>query len=155
MNGWSITMLGSGGLFAFTVWFVAWWRIPLWRTMSWQEFQPDFARRLRRVDRLQPALLVVCLVSTIGFAAAAGGAARFLSVLAAAGFFLTLVGSGTMLVPLQRRLIKGPTGEVERMRRRWYRGHLVLAGIARPHRRRHRDLVLGPVTHRKVNRNRQ
>jgi hypothetical protein len=35
------------------------------------EFRLAFAHTLRRVDRLHPALLVVCLVSTIGFAVVA------------------------------------------------------------------------------------
>jgi hypothetical protein len=61
-------MLIRGGLFAGGAGFFAWERIPAWRAMSSMEFQPDFADSIRRADRLQPALLVVCLVSTIGFA---------------------------------------------------------------------------------------
>jgi hypothetical protein len=37
---------------------------------------------MRRMDCLQPALLVVCLGSTIGFASSQGGVARTLAALA-------------------------------------------------------------------------
>jgi uncharacterized membrane protein len=67
------------------------------------------------VDRLQPALLVVCLGSSIGFAASAGGAARALAALAAGGLLVVLVGSVARLVPVQRRL---PSPGRQRRRRR-------------------------------------
>jgi hypothetical protein len=50
------------------------------------DFQIAFAHTLRRVDPLQPALLVVSLISTIGFALSEGGATRLFAVLAGAGF---------------------------------------------------------------------
>lgn len=130
MNAWVIPMLTSGGLFAGGASFFAWGRIPAWRSMAVADFEPDFARSVRGVDRIQPALLLVALVSTIGFALNASGTAQALSTLAAAGLLLTLVGSGAALVPLQRRLIAGAGDDVERLRRRWYGGHLLRTALA-------------------------
>jgi hypothetical protein len=95
----------AGGLFAGGVVSIAWERIPAWRTPDLTDFQTAFAHTLRRVDRLQPALLVVCLASTIGFAVGEGGAARVLDVLAAVGFLTILLGSAAWLVPIQRPLV--------------------------------------------------
>jgi hypothetical protein len=82
---------------------------------------------LRRVDRLQPALLTVCLVSTIGFAVSAEEA-RTPALLAAGGFLTVLVGSVAWLVPIQRRLVAAgserPPAELEKLRTRWLRGHV-------------------------------
>jgi hypothetical protein len=84
---------------------------------------------MRRVDRLQPALLIVCLISTIGFAMSAEDAARPLAGLAAAGFLLVLIGSVAWLVPIQRRLVASgsqqPPAYVEGLRSQWLRGHLI------------------------------
>jgi hypothetical protein len=82
--GWAIPMLVGGGLFAGGVVSIAWERIPTWRAIDLPNFQTAFAHTLRRVDRLQPALLAVCLISTTGFALSEGGAARIFAVLAAA-----------------------------------------------------------------------
>jgi hypothetical protein len=127
MNGWAIAMLVSGGLFSGGVVVFAWERVPVWRSLPVAEFRKDFAVTIRRADRVQPALLVASIVATIGFAIGATGAARTLAVLGAAGFIATLVVSGALLVPLQRRIItasetKASSDEV--MRRRWFRGHL-------------------------------
>jgi hypothetical protein len=96
---------------------------------------PDrFAHTLRRVDRLQPALLVVCLSSTIAFASSTGGAARTLAALAAGGFLVVLVGSVAWLVPLQRRLVASgsapPPADVEALRAQWLGGHLLRSAVA-------------------------
>lgn len=108
---------------------VAWERIPAWRATDLSQFRAGFAHTLRRVDRLQPALLVVCVGSTIGFASSAGGAARTLAALAAGGLLLVLVGSVAVLVPIQRRLVaSGPAplaATLEQLRTRWLGGHLV------------------------------
>jgi len=130
MSAWSIAMLASGGLFAVVAGFFAWVRIPAWRAMSWPEFQPDFARSIRRADILQPALLVVSVVSTLGFASTTQGLARTLSLVSAAGFLLILAISAAILVPIQRRLVKGSADEVTLVRRRWYRGHFFRTAIA-------------------------
>jgi hypothetical protein len=79
-------------------------------------------------------LVVICLISTIGFAISAGGAARILALLAAAGFLVVVVGSGAWLVPIQRRLVapgsEQSPGKTERLRRQWLRGHLMRTIVA-------------------------
>ena len=113
---WAISMLLSGGLFVGGVALIAWERVPAWRATDLADFRTGFAHTLRRVDRLQPALLVVCLSSTIAFASSTGGAARTLAALAAGGFLVVLVGSVAWLVPLQRRLVASGR---HRRRRTW------------------------------------
>lgn len=131
---WAISMLVSGGLFAGGVVSIAWERLPAWRAMELSEFRFAFAHTLRRVDRLQPGLLVVCIGSTIGFALSAGGATRTLALVAAGGFFVVLVGSGARLVPIQRRLVSSRAElsppEGERLRDQWLRGHLIRTVVA-------------------------
>jgi hypothetical protein len=131
---WAVPMLLSGGLFAGGVAVIAWERVPAWRASDLVEFRTGLAHTLRRVDRLQPALLVVCLGSTIGFAGSAGGAARTLALVAAGGLLVVLVGSVAVLVPLQRRLVAPgstpPSADVEALRARWLRGHLVRSAVA-------------------------
>jgi Anthrone oxygenase len=127
--GWAIPMLVGGGLFAGGVVSIAWERIPTWRAIDLPNFQTAFAHTLRRVDRLQPALLAVCLISTTGFALSEGGAARIFAVLAAAGFLIVLLVSAAWLVPIQRRLVASraeqTSAELERLRAQWLRGHLI------------------------------
>jgi Anthrone oxygenase len=131
---WAISMLISGGLFAGGVVSIALERLPAWRATDLSDFRVAFAHTLRRVDRLQPALLIVCLASTLGFALSADGAAQLLALLAAAGFLAVLVGSGALLVPVQRRLVSPeaelPPPEAERLRKRWLRGHLIRTAVA-------------------------
>jgi hypothetical protein len=135
MDQWAIAMMVSGGLFAGGVVSIAWERVPVWRGTALPDFRIGFAQTLARVDRLQPALLSICLLSTIGFAVTTAGAARTLASFAAAGFVLVLVGSVAWLVPIQRTLKSAtelPAADVERLRARWLRGHLVrtVAGVA-------------------------
>jgi Domain of unknown function (DUF1772) len=135
MNGWwAISMLISGGLFAGGVLSIAWERVPAWRESDFLDFRTAFAHTLRRVDRLQPALLVVCLVSTVGFALSSGGQARTSALAAAAGLAVVLVGSVAWLVPIQRRLVVleagQPVPEFERLRTQWLRGHLLRTAVA-------------------------
>ncbi|HEY3022432.1 MAG TPA: DUF1772 domain-containing protein [Actinomycetota bacterium] len=132
---WVVGMLVSGGLFAGGVMSIAWERIPAWRRTQRAEFRIGFAQTLRRVDRLQPALLSVTLASTIGFAVTAAGSARTLAVFVAGGLLLILVGSLVWLVPIQRTLQSGselPAATVDELRTRWLRGHLIraVAGVA-------------------------
>src|SRR5262245_15274341 len=131
---WAIPMLLSGGLFTGGVLSLAWERIPAWREAVLADFQSTFARTLRRGDRLQPALLVVCLLSTIGFAVSEDGAARAFPGLAAAGFLTILLGSGAWLVPIQRRLVepdsKASAAELEKLRAQWLRGHGIRTIVA-------------------------
>jgi hypothetical protein len=135
MDQWAIAMMVSGGLFAGGVVSIAAERVPVWRGTPLPDFRIGFTQTLGRVDRLQPALLSICLLSTIGFAVTTAGAARTLAAFAAAGLVLVLVGSVAWLVPIQRTLKSGtelPAADVERLRARWLRGHLVrtVAGVA-------------------------
>jgi Domain of unknown function (DUF1772) len=130
MSGWAIPMLIGGGLFAGGASFVAWERIPTWRTLGAEAFRSDFARSIKRADQLQPALLVVTIVSTAGFAIDASGTESTLAFIAAGGYAITLAGSGAVLVPLQRRLIAGVAHPEELLRRRWYRGHVIRTAAA-------------------------
>jgi hypothetical protein len=131
---WAVAMLLSGGLFVGGVAVIAWERVPAWRATDLVDFRTGFAHTLRRVDRLQPALLVVCLGSTIGFASSAGGAAPTLAALAAGGLLVVLVGSVAWLVPIQRRLVASgsapPPADVEALRAQWLGGHLVRTAVA-------------------------
>jgi hypothetical protein len=126
---WEILMLSSGGLFVGGVLSIARERVPAWREADFRDFRTAFAHTLRRVDRLQPALLVICLVSTIGFAFSAAGTARTLAQLAGVGFLIILVGSAAWLIPIQRRLVapgaERLSPELEKLRAEWLRGHLI------------------------------
>jgi hypothetical protein len=131
-RGWTVLMLLSAGLFTGGVVSIAWERIPTWRRTNLAEFQVSFAHTLRRVDRLQPALLALSLASTIGFAVTSDGSARVLALVAAAGFLLVLIGSAAWLVPTQRRLVASgePTPQaLDRLRTQWLRGHLIRTGV--------------------------
>jgi Anthrone oxygenase len=131
---WSIVMLISAALFAAGVLPIAWERAPAWRAADSARFRVEFAHTLRRMDRLQPVLLLVCLVSSVGVAVSASGAALALAGLAASCFLAVLVGSGAGLVPIQRRLVDPESdlsaADVERLRTRWLRGHLIRTAVA-------------------------
>jgi Domain of unknown function (DUF1772) len=129
---WAVPMLLSGGLFVGGLVAIAWERLPAWRATDLADFRTGFAHTLRRMDRMQPALLVVCLASTIGFASSAAGAARTLAALAAGGLLVVLVGSVAVLVPIQRRLVAAgpPPAAAAEWRARWLGGHLVRTAVA-------------------------
>jgi hypothetical protein len=131
---WAVPMLISGGLLVGGLVAITWERIPAWRASNLLDFRTGFAHTLRRMDRLQPALLVVCLGSNIGFASSAGGAARTLAALAAGGLLVVLVGSVALVVPIQRRLVASgpapPPAAAEVLRARWLGGHLVRTAVA-------------------------
>ncbi len=127
MSVWAIIMLIAGGLFAGGAASFAWSRVPIWRRMPVQGFIGDFQETLRRTDQVQPALLVVAIVSSAGFALTADGSARVLASVGAVGFVATLAASLAILVPLQRRIVATPPAEAEaidEMRARWFRGNL-------------------------------
>ena len=127
MSAWASLMLIAGGLFAGGAATFAWSRVPIWRRMPVQGFSGDFEETLRRTDKVQPALLVAVIVSAAGFALSADGLARVLALVGAAGFIVTLTASLAFLVPLQRRIIATPpaeAGAIDKMRARWFRGHL-------------------------------
>jgi hypothetical protein len=131
---WAAPMLIAGGLFAGGVGFIAWERGPAWRASDLPAFRSTFARTLRRADRLQPALVMIWLVSTLGYAASTAGASRTLALLAAATLLTILVGSIVWLVPIQNRVAasgsEGFQGELEWARSRWLRGHLIRTVLA-------------------------
>jgi Domain of unknown function (DUF1772) len=127
MSTWASLMLIAGGLFAGGTATFAWSRVPIWRRMQVQEFIGDFEETLRRTDKVQPALLVVAIVSAAGFALTADGSARVLASVATVGFVVTLAASLAFLVPLQRRIVATPPAKakaIDEMRARWFRGHL-------------------------------
>jgi hypothetical protein len=68
MKLWAIIMLVSGGLFSGGVTVFAWERVPAWRSMPLSQFMGDFAVAIRKADRVQPALLLVTIVVTVGLA---------------------------------------------------------------------------------------
>ena len=127
MSLWAILMLIAGGLFAGGTATFAWSRVPIWRRMGVEQFIGDFEETLRRTDKVQPALLVAAIISAGGFALTAGGLARVLALVGAAGFVATLAASLAILVPLQRRIVATPPAEakaINEMRARWFRGQL-------------------------------
>ena len=127
MSALASLMLIAGGLFAGGTATFAWSRVPIWRRMPVQEFVGDFEETLRRTDKVQPALLVVAIVSAAGFALTSDGSARALALVGAAGFVVTLTASIAILVPLQRRIVATPPSKakaIDETRARWFRGHL-------------------------------
>jgi hypothetical protein len=95
--------------------------------MPVREFIGDLQETLRRTDQVQPASLVVAIVSSAGFVLTADGSARVLASVGAVGFVASLAASLAVLVPLQRRIVASPPAEAEaidEMRARWFRGNL-------------------------------
>lgn len=121
---WAVTTMVSRGLFVGGVVFIAWERAPAWRGEPLTVFRTSFADTLRRVDRLQPALLAALIVSTIGLAVTSDGNARTLCVIVTVRFVVVLIGSAAWLVPIQNRLRSGPEPDAERLRTLWIRGHM-------------------------------
>lgn len=132
MIAWEVPMVLSGALFTGGVVWFAWMRIPAWRTMAPADAEADFADSIRRADRVQPALLIITLASAIAFSLNATGNGRVLALGGIGGLVLTLVGSGAILVPLQRRIIRatGADVRVEDLRRQWSAGHLARTTVA-------------------------
>ncbi len=127
MDVWAAIMLISGGLFAGGAVTFSWSRVPIWRAMPIAQFGEDFAATLRRTDKVQPALVIVAIASSVGYAITAGGSASLLAWAGAAGLAATLIASVAVLVPLQRRIItRASTHDpaVHEMRNRWFRGQL-------------------------------
>lgn len=131
---WSVMMLIAAGLFAGGVVLIALERAPAWRAADDASFRVEFAHTLRRVDRLQPAILLLGMISSVGFAVSASGTARILAGVAVACLVTVLIGSGAGLVPVQRRLVDPrsnlTTADVARLRTRWLAGHLIRTVVA-------------------------
>ena len=131
MSVWAAFMVIAGGLFAGGAATFAWSRVPIWRTMPASAFVDDFSQTLRRTDKVQPALLVVAIAASVGFAVTAEGAGRVLALVGTAGFLAVLIASAAVLVPLQRRIINCSHPEaIGEMRRRWFRGNLGRAALS-------------------------
>jgi Domain of unknown function (DUF1772) len=89
----------------------------------------DFARDIARADRVQPALAIVALACTVGVAFGLDGASRALAIVAAVGYAVSVAGSTTLLVPLQRRIIDDPAANTAASLSRWNRGHRVRTAL--------------------------
>ncbi len=127
MDVWAALMLVSAGAFAGGAATFSWSRVPIWRSMEPRQFRDDFSATIARTDKVQPALLVLAILSATAVAVASDSSASAFASIGAAGFIVTLVASVAVLVPLQRRIIvdAGPQRpDFEAMRARWFRGHL-------------------------------
>ncbi len=127
MDVWAGLMLVSAGAFAGGAATFSWSRVPIWRSMGPRSFRDDFSATITRTDKVQPALLVLAILSAITFAVGADNSASTWAWIGAAGFIVTLGASVAVLVPLQRRIIADAGAQrpdFEAMRARWFQGHL-------------------------------
>ena len=85
MNVWATIMLLAGGMFAGGAATFAWSRVPIWRRMSGQPFITDFSQTIAWTDKVQPALLVVAIASSIAFALTTSGTPRLVALAGAVG----------------------------------------------------------------------
>lgn len=133
-NAAAAIMLISSGLAVSGVFSIAWERAPAWRAEDSETFRRGITHTLRRVDKLQPALFVLCLVSSVAFAIVAAGRSTVLSALAAACTVAVLAISGLREVPIQQKLmdpdLRLGDRDVAQMRVRWLGGHQVRTGFA-------------------------
>ena len=133
MNGWEVAALVAGSLFTTGVVYVASVRLPRWAAMDVPSFLPDFERAINVADKVQPMLLAATIVSAAVFSSSLEGTTRVLAYAAIAGFVITMVASLTVLVPLQRRMIRlgdDPSVPQREMRSRWVKGHLGRTSLA-------------------------
>ncbi len=133
MNGWGSAALAAGGLFTLAVVYFALLRVPRWRQMDLRSFLPDFERTIDVADKVQPALLVITIVSGVMLMRSVEGTPELLAQLATMGFALTMLASLAIMVPLQRRIIRlgsDPAVPIGAMRSRWLKGHLGRATLA-------------------------
>ena len=127
MDVWAAVMLLAGGLFAGGGASFAWSRVPIWRRMPLAQFLSDFEQTLNWTDKIQPAFLVVAILSSAAYAVTTDGTNRLLAILAAVGFAATLAGSVGYMVPLQRKIIATPVDDsdaIQELRLRWFQGNL-------------------------------
>jgi hypothetical protein len=133
MESWEWVAVLAGGMFTAVVVYVAAVQGPRWRGMEIPVFLRQFALAINVADKVQPMLLVVTIVSSLIALRRLEGTSNVLAWAAVAGFALTLVGSVSLLVPLQRRMIKlgpDPSLPLDAMRARWLKGHLGRASLA-------------------------
>ena len=143
MTAWAIALVISSGLFAGSVLAFAWDRVTAWRSMPLEEFGGDFGHVISKADKIQPALLLIAVVSGVGYGLTQAGTARSLAFASAAGSFVVMLASVAVLVPLQRRILRSMNQDPESIRamqRQWFSGHLgrtvvsiasfILAGVA-------------------------
>ena len=133
MNAWAIVMIIAGGLFAGGAATFAWSRVPIWRRMPVPQFVGDFAQTLMWTDKVQPALLVVTILSSLGFALTTAGTPGVVAGVALVGFTVTLLASIAILVPLQRTIIRTSLADdaaIDAMRERWFRANLGRSALA-------------------------
>ena len=132
-NAAAAIMLLSSGLAVSGVFSIAWERAPAWRAEDSATFRRGITHTLGRVDKLQPALFIFCLVSSVAFAIVAGGRGAVLSGVGAGCVLAVLAISGLREVPIQKRLmdpgLRLSDQEVSQMRARWLGGHQVLSLI--------------------------
>jgi hypothetical protein len=94
-------------------------------------FVDDFARTLSRTDKVQPTLLIVAIVASVGVVVTHAGLSRVLALVGAVGFLVVLIASLAVLVPLQRRIISSPDSEaLGEMRERWFGGNLARSTLS-------------------------
>jgi hypothetical protein len=133
MNGWEVVAVAVGALFTTAVVFFASFRVPQWRVMERTTFLPDFKRTINVADKVQPALLVVTIISTAMLSSSVDGSGEVFGWVATTGFVSILLGSLVYLVPLQRRMIRtgsDPAVPIPEMRSRWIKGHLTRTAVA-------------------------
>ncbi|MGH2787768.1 MAG: hypothetical protein ACRDJV_07635 [Actinomycetota bacterium] len=132
MNGWAVAAIAAAAAFTSGVVFFAATRIPRWRRMEASPFLSDFAKTIAVADKVQPALLLIAIGSTVMLIASSNGVGEQLALGALVGFVLTMLGSVLFLVPLQRRMIhRGPEAMgLSTMRSVWLRGHLARTALS-------------------------
>ena len=132
MAAWGLVALLAGAAFTAGVVYFAVARVPRWRTMEVPVFLPDFERAINIADKVQPMFLVATIVTATVYAGTLEGIREVLTRAATAGFALTMIGSLSFLVPLQRRMIRlgpNPGAPISTMRARWLKGHLGRASL--------------------------
>ena len=97
MNLWTVLMVVATGMFAGGAATFAWSRVSIWRRMSVPQFVTDFAQTLHWTDKVQPALLVIAIVSAVGHVQTNAGGASGAAALGAAALVVTLVASLTKI----------------------------------------------------------
>jgi len=108
-------------------------RVWIWDRLDIREYAVDFRRSMRRVDVVQPALLILAIALAAVYAARTSGSVRTETLVALACLVAILAGSVGVLVPMQKPFRNRPEGDIPpdagRIRRQWRAGHLVRTGL--------------------------